>query len=48
MTAFGTFPERGLISELTAKMLLEVEAVHLNADERFIFSWGWASPVYFD
>ncbi len=48
MTAFGTFPERGLISELTAKMLLEVEAVHFNAAEPFIFTSGWASPVYID
>ena len=48
MTAFGTFPEPGLISELTAKMLLEVEAVHFNAAEPFIFTSGWASPVYID
>ena len=48
MTAFGTFPEPELISELTAKMLLEVEAVHFNADEPYIFTSGWASPVYID
>ena len=48
MTAFGTYPEPGLISELTAKMLLEVEAVHFNAAEPFIFTSGWASPVYID
>ncbi len=48
MSAFGIFPERGLISELTAKMLLEVEAVHFNAAEPYIFTSGWASPVYID
>ena len=48
MTAFGTFPDRELISELTAKMLLEVEAVHFNANEPYIFTSGWASPVYID
>ncbi|MCH8098398.1 MAG: orotate phosphoribosyltransferase [Proteobacteria bacterium] len=48
MTAFGTFPEPELISELTAKMLLEVEAVHFNANEPYIFTSGWASPVYID
>ncbi len=48
MTAFGTFPDRELISELTAKMLLEVEAVHFNAAEPYIFTSGWASPVYID
>jgi orotate phosphoribosyltransferase len=48
MTAFGTFPDRELISELTAKMLLEVEAVHFNAKEPYIFTSGWASPVYID
>ncbi len=48
MTAFGTFPDRELIAELTAKMLLEVEAVHFNANEPYIFTSGWASPVYID
>lgn len=48
MTAFGTFPDRELIAELTAKMLLEVEAVHFNAAEPYIFTSGWASPVYID
>ena len=32
MAVSGAFPERALISELTAKMFLEVEAVHFNED----------------
>jgi orotate phosphoribosyltransferase len=48
MAVSGAFPERALISELTAKMFLEVEAVHFNADKPFIFTSGWASPVYID
>jgi orotate phosphoribosyltransferase len=42
------FPEKKLIAELTAKMLLEVEAVRFMTDKPFIFTSGWASPVYTD
>ena len=42
------FPDKDLIAELTAKMLLEVKAVHFRADEPFRFTSGWASPVYID
>ncbi len=48
MTVSGAFPDREVVSELTAKMFLEVEAVHFNADKPFIFTSGWASPVYID
>ncbi len=48
MTVSGAFPDKEVISELTAKMFLEVEAVHFNADKPFIFTSGWASPVYID
>lgn len=48
MAVGGAFPDKAVISELTAKMLLEVEAVHFNADQPFIFTSGWASPVYID
>ena len=48
MSVSGAFPDREVISELTAKMFLEVEAVHFNADKPFIFTSGWASPVYID
>lgn len=44
MTGF----DRQAISDTTAKMLLEVKAVHFNAEQPFIFTSGWASPVYID
>jgi orotate phosphoribosyltransferase len=48
MTAASEMPDRKTIAELTAKMLLEVEAVRFMADKPFIFTSGWASPVYTD
>jgi orotate phosphoribosyltransferase len=42
------FPDRAVIAELTAKMLLEVHAVRFMADKPFIYTSGWASPVYTD
>ncbi|WP_306119279.1 MULTISPECIES: orotate phosphoribosyltransferase [unclassified Roseitalea] len=44
----NTFPDRAVISETVAKMLLEIEAVHFRADEPFTFTSGLASPVYID
>lgn len=44
----SSFPDRELIAELTAKMLLEIEAVHFRADKPFMFTSGLASPVYID
>jgi len=44
MTGF----DRQTISDTTAKMLLEVQAVHFNAEKPYIFTSGWASPVYID
>ena len=48
MTASAGFPDKKVMAELTAKMLLEVEAVRFMADKPFIFTSGWASPVYTD
>jgi orotate phosphoribosyltransferase len=48
MTAGAGFPDKKVMAELTAKMLLEVEAVRFMADKPFIFTSGWASPVYTD
>lgn len=48
MAVVATFPTADEIGRLTAKMLLEVRAVHFRADEPFIFTSGWASPVYID
>ena len=36
------------IAETTARMLLEVKAVLFYEDKPFIFTSGWASPVYID
>ncbi|WP_366654834.1 orotate phosphoribosyltransferase [Fodinicurvata sp. EGI_FJ10296] len=47
--AFGsTFPDRDVIATMTAKMLLEVQAIHFNPKQPFLFTSGWASPVYID
>lgn len=40
--------DRQAISDITAKILLEVGAVHFNAEKPYIFTSGWASPVYTD
>ncbi len=42
------FPDREVVAHLTAKMLLEVDAVLFNPEKPFIFTSGWASPVYID
>lgn len=43
-----SFPPQETISEMTAKMLLEIEAVRFRSEEPFRFTSGWASPVYID
>src|SRR5674476_1131836 len=48
MTSRQSFPEKAEIARLTAKMLLEVESVQFSPDKPFIFTSGWASPVYTD
>lgn len=40
--------DRAKIAKATASMLLEIEAVHVNAREPFILTSGAASPVYID
>ena len=42
------FTDKKIISELTAKMLFEIDAVHFRSDKPFIFTSGTASPVYID
>ena len=44
----ASFTDRETIAELTARMLLEVKAVHFRADEPYKFTSGLASPVYTD
>jgi orotate phosphoribosyltransferase len=43
-----SFADKGTIAELTARMLIEVEAVRFYAEKPFIFTSGLASPVYTD
>lgn len=40
--------DRAYIAEEAAKMLLEIKAVHFFDAKPFIFTSGWASPVYTD
>jgi orotate phosphoribosyltransferase len=42
------FPDKEVMAELTAKILLEVDAVRFMTDKPFIYTSGWASPVYTD
>ena len=42
------FADKSVVAELTAKMLLEVDAVRFMVDKPFIYTSGWASPVYTD
>jgi orotate phosphoribosyltransferase len=48
MSASNKTPDRKAMAGRTAQMLLEVEAVRFMADKPFIFTSGWASPVYTD
>lgn len=43
-----TYASREEMAEITARMLLEIKAVHFRADEPYIFTSGLASPVYID
>jgi orotate phosphoribosyltransferase len=40
--------DRTFIAQITARMLLEVKAVLFSDEKPFIFTSGWASPVYID
>jgi orotate phosphoribosyltransferase len=44
----SSYPSAQEMARLTARMLLEIKAVHFNADEPFIFASGLPSPVYID
>lgn len=44
----GTTPTTAEIRSLTARMLLEVDAVQFWGEHPFILTSGWASPVYVD
>ena len=40
--------DQAFIADTTARMLLEVKAVLFSQNKPFIFTSGWASPVYID
>ena len=44
----STYPEAKEIARLTARMLLEIQAVHFNAKDPFILASGLPSPTYID
>lgn len=46
--AVSSFPDHETIAELSAKMLLEISAVHFRTDEPYMLTSGLASPVYID
>jgi orotate phosphoribosyltransferase len=48
MSSLSTTYDPDYIATLTAKMLIEIKAVHFNGEKPFIFTSGWASPVYID
>jgi orotate phosphoribosyltransferase len=41
-------PEKRRIARQAARLLLEVSAISVNTEKPFIFTSGWASPVYTD
>ncbi len=44
----ATYPAQDEIARLTARMLLEIGAVHFNAKEPYIYSSGLRGPTYVD
>jgi len=48
MTQAAHFLDKTTIAELTARMYLDTGAVRFMEDKPFIFTSGWASPVYND
>lgn len=44
----ASFPDRGEIAILSARMLLEAGAVHFNAREPYIYASGLPGPTYVD
>jgi orotate phosphoribosyltransferase len=44
----SSFPPADEMARLTARMLLEINAVHFNADQPFTLASGLSSPTYID
>ena len=43
-----SYPDAAEMARLTARMLLEIKAVHFNSDEPFTLASGLPSPTYID
>ncbi len=43
-----TFPDRSQVARMTARMLLDIRAVHFRPDEPFTFASGLRAPTYID
>jgi orotate phosphoribosyltransferase len=48
VSTFSPPTEKRVIAHQTAKMMLEIKAIQFNASQPFVFTSGWASPVYVD
>ena len=46
--SFNSFPDKQLIADLSAKMLLEIGAINFRPNDPYILTSGKASPVYID
>ncbi|MGI3185758.1 orotate phosphoribosyltransferase [Nioella aestuarii] len=44
----STYPDQATIAQLTARMLLDIKAVHFNAETPFVHSNGKEAPTYVD
>lgn len=44
----ASYPPKDEIARIAARMLLEIKAVHFNAQDPFVFASGQKSPVYID
>ncbi len=44
----ASFPDRATVARLTARMLLDIRAVHFNATEPFTLASGLRAPTYID
>jgi len=48
MSSFTLPIDKKAVAIQTARMMLEIKAIHFNAEQPFIFTSGWASPLYVD
>ncbi len=48
MTSLPLPMDKHAMANRTARMLLEIKTFQFNADQPFVFTSGWASPVYVD